>query len=147
VEAESDPTDGDNGRREEGRDSPPPLAQQDRDRDRKGSRRVIARKAWISGVRGEEVDAVGVGDKGPGAVDQFGDQLANRQGKAGAQHGGDSCPPPIEETWPAGQEKDDGEGGDEEKLGGFDVEEDGVLEAVVAGHEVVQGVQQRPIHC
>jgi hypothetical protein len=113
VEAESDPPDGDDGRRDEGRSAPPPLAQQNRDRDREGSRRVVAREAWISGVRGEEVDAVGIDDEGPGSIDQLGDHLADRQGEPGAQHGGDGCPPPGAETKPTGQEKDDGEGGDE----------------------------------
>lgn len=140
MEAKSDATDGDDGRRHQGGDSPPPLAQHNRDRDGEGSRRVVAREARIGGVRGEEVDAVGIGDEGPGSVDQLRDHLADGQREPGAQDGGDGRSPPVAETQPAGEEKDDGEGGDEQKLGGFDVEEERVLEPIVPGHEVVEGV-------
>ena len=87
------------------------------------------------------MDAMRISDEGPGSVNQFGDHSADRQGEAGAQHGGDSCPPPVAVTRPAGQQKDNGESDHKEKLGGFDVEEERVLEAVMACHEVVQGVQ------
>ena len=147
VNAERDSANGENGCGNQGKDSPLPLAQQDRHRDCEGCRRVVAGKAGVGSVRGEEVDAVGVGDEGTSPVDQFGDQLARREGEAGAEDSGDCGPPAGQTAGAARKEEDEKQGRGEKRLGDFDEEEKRVLEAVVAHHEVVEAVKQRPIHC
>jgi hypothetical protein len=145
VDAEGDPPDREDRRRDQGRDPPSPPAQQDRDGDRECRGGVVAGESRVGGVGREEVDAVGVLDEGPGAVDQFGDQLADRQGETGAEDGGEGGPPPRHARSSRKQE-DEKERRDEQGLGGFDVEEQHVLDPVVPSHEVVQRVQQGPVH-
>lgn len=65
VDAERDAADREHRCSDEGEDPPGSLAQEDRHRDREGGRGVVAGKAGVGGVTGEEVDAVRVGDEGP----------------------------------------------------------------------------------
>lgn len=90
--------------------------------------------------------AAGVGDEGPRPVGQFGDDLGDRKGEPSAEHRGDGGASPVGEPAAAGGEEDQRQGGDEERLGGVDVEEQRVLDGVVPGEEVIQRVQQRPVH-
>jgi hypothetical protein len=94
---------------------------------------------------GEEVDAVGIGHEGPRPVDEFGDHLADRQPETRAQHRGDRGAAPVGEATAVGGEEDDREGGDEQRLGGVDVEGEGILDRVVVEEEVVQRVQDAPV--
>ena len=57
---------------------------------------------------------MGISDEGTSAVDQFGDQLADREGEAGTESGGEGGPPPVAETGAAREEEDDEQGRGEE---------------------------------
>ena len=87
-----------------------------------------------------------VGDEGPCSVDRFGDHLADRQREPGAEHSRDGCAAPGGMARAVSEEEDDGERGDEKSLGDVDIEEEGVLDDVVAEEIVVERVQHVPVH-
>jgi hypothetical protein len=146
MDAERYAADREDGRRNERSGPPATLTEEDRRRYREGGGGVVAGKARVGGVGGEEMDAVGIGDEGSDAVDQFADHFADRKAEAGAEHCGHRGPAPSGVSCAAGGEEDDHQRRDEERLGGIDVEEEGILDRVVLVHEVVQGVQDGPIH-
>jgi len=98
--------------------------------------------AGVGGVAGEEVNSTRVGDERPGAVDEFGDQLADREPQGGAEAGGDGGAAPARPP----EQTDNRQHRDEQRLGGIHVEEQRILNRVVAEEVVVQRVQQGPIH-
>jgi hypothetical protein len=107
---------------------------------------VVAREAGISGVAGEEMDAVGVNDERPRPVDDFGDRLGYRQRKRSAQDRGEGRATPTAKSLAVCEDKDQQKGCDEQGLRDVDVEEQRVLNRVVAIEEVVQRVQDAPFH-
>jgi hypothetical protein len=82
----------------------------------------------------------------PGPADEFGDHLADGEAEAGAEHGGQRRAAPSGVGNATGGEKDDRQRRDEERLGRVDIEEEGILDCVVLVHEVVEGVQNGPVH-
>ena len=137
VNAESDPADREHRSRDQGEDPPATLSQQDRDGDRERRGRMVAGKTWVRGVGGEEMYAMGIGDKRPRPVDQFRDDLGDRESQPGAEYGGHRRPAPGQVPGAMSAEKDDHQGGEEECLGCFNVEEQRILEPIVGSHEVV----------
>jgi hypothetical protein len=113
------------------------VAEEDRGRDREGGGRVVTREAWVGGVSREKVDAARVDDEGPRPIDEFGDHLADCEGQTRAQHRSHRRSAPGKVPGTAGSEEDHSQGGDEECLGYVDVEEQGVLDAVVVVEKVV----------
>ena len=146
VDAERDPTDGEDRRGDKGDHSPAAVAEEDRRRDRERAGGVVARKSGVGRMRSEQMNAVRVDDEGPRAVDEVGDHLAYRQGDAGADHRRHRRPAPRDVPDAIREQEDHREGRDEQRLGDVDVEEERILDVVVVVEEVVEGVKDRPIH-
>lgn len=146
MDADRDAADREERGGDQGDGAPAAVAQPDHHRDGEGAGGVVAGKAGVGGVAGEKVDAVRLLHERPRPVDQFRDHLADRQREDGAQAGCDRGPPPPPQSLAVGEDEDPDQGGDEERLADVDVEEQRVLDRVVAVEEVVEGVEDAPFH-
>ena len=90
---------------------------------------MVTGEARVGRVAGEEVDAAWIDDERPRAIDDFGEHLGERQGGAGAQDGRDGSPSPRAMPLAVGEQEDEEEDPDEERLGRIDEGEQRVLDA------------------